>query len=176
MPPATSTHAVAVATAVELATGEAAQEEGLGAVPVLSLLPPDVLQACLEPLGVLELLRCRPVSRAISAESLRLLRARRCWLLAGTYSVTSWRRQAHPSQIWAEDLMHVDGAGTLTLRDDGTLDGRLEELGRAPQADAGQPAAAARCGGRAIGEVAGVAVSGWWRADGALARERCAAA
>ena len=101
---------------------ETAGSEGIGR------LPPEILHTCMEPLQLLQVLNARCVCRSWASIARGVLACRTSQLIPGTYEVTVSRHAAHPSMIWDDDTVVVEGAGTLTLHDNGTLSGRLEEV------------------------------------------------
>lgn len=76
---------------------------GAGALPSAASLggvPSDLLDACLEPLGLLERLQCKCVSHAMAEAARRLLAApEAARVVPGTYIVVTRRKAVHPSQV-----------------------------------------------------------------------------
>ena len=68
-------------------------------------LAADELYACLEPLGLLDLVTAKCVSHACAQAARRVLSARsEARLLPGTYVVSTRRRAVHPDAMWDEDI------------------------------------------------------------------------
>lgn len=92
-----------------------------------SSLPAELFDTTLQMLDVLQLCHCKCVSQAWARSVRRAASSRSARLFPATYSVTTSRRAGHPSQIWDEDVVVLEGAGTLTLE----MDERLAEEGGA---------------------------------------------
>ena len=110
-------------------------------MPPFGRLAADELDACLEPLGLLDLVMVKCVSHACAQAARRVLSARsEARLLPGTYVVSTRRRAVHPDALWDEDTVYIEGEGTVTLHESrvggwaggqpvesGLLIGQLEE-------------------------------------------------
>ena len=151
--------------------------------PPFGRLAADELYACLEPLGLLDLVTAKCVSHACAQAARRVLSARsEARLLPGTYVVSTRRRAVHPDAMWDEDTVYIEGEGTMTLHESrvggwaggqpdesGLLIGQLEErVCTGVGAPSTAPAAVAR--GVRSRDDSGVEeqLLGDWRPDGRL--------
>ena len=102
-------------------------------MPPFGRLAADELYACLEPLGLLDLVTAKCVSHACAQAARRVLSARsEARLLPGTYVVSTRRRAVHPDAMWDEDTVYIEGEGTVTLHESrvgGWAGGQPDESG-----------------------------------------------